>query len=364
MTSEDSTGLLDNCCAAGIADAGMLFPQTGHLVKISARARGLLFRFSLVCLGLGMTALHLRAQSDDRRPHQVILFPGLSDDGTKGADLVGFARSLLNPWAQATITVTPGSVAVQNFRTGTVDKFVIQDQSQAENLLTDLRKSGLHDFIVNVDMDIGFLNFPLRKSAQSAWATSQGNMWNKALRDVFKGSIVGSLSHSFGNDPAGNCILNGVPVDYAVMASPGAKRTTLNQFGARTELLVVTAKDDFHGPTEFDGPVNFSHIRLLRASNPHNAVVTKGVLQDAGLQFQTNVPNPSAGSTASGLIQAFVSAQTHSPDRASNPGGVRIAPEPTGTTKDLKGEKDKILESRPGKDSLSWPVKPPEKKKL
>jgi hypothetical protein len=29
-----------------------------------------------------------------------------------------------------------------------------------------------------------------------------------------------------------------------------------------------------------------------------------------------------------------------------------------------KGEKDKILESRPGKDSLSWPVKPPEKKKL
>jgi hypothetical protein len=46
-------------------------------------------------------------------------------------------------------------------------------------------------------------------------------------------------------------------------------------------------------------------------------------------------------------------------------GGIIMTSEDSaGLLDNCQGERDKILESRPGKDGLSWPVKPPEKEKL
>lgn len=320
--------------------------------------------FSLLCIVLGAAGSAANAQATAQHPHHVILFPGLSDDGTKGADLVGFALNLLNPGSQATIVVTHDQVVVHNCLDRTVNGWKVQTPGQAEKLLSGLRKSGVHNVIVNIDMDIGFLNFPARARSESNWAASQGELWTSALRSVFEGSTIGFASHSYGNDPAGECILKGVHVDYALMATPGAMRDTLNRIGKLTELLVLTAKGDFHGPTEFDGPVNFSHIRLINAPNPHNAIVTKGILEDPHLQFQTNLPSQAVGSAAANLIQGFASAHTRAPAETAGPGGVKIAPELAAEKKNLKDEKNKILKSRPGKDSTTWPVKkPPQDKK-
>ncbi|TSA12604.1 MAG: hypothetical protein D4R73_02170 [Deltaproteobacteria bacterium] len=237
-------------------------------------------------------------------PHAIIVYPGLSDDGVTDTNLVGVAKQI-NPDTQVLITVTKEFVKIKRDS----QSYKITNSYEAESLLRNLEKQGARNFIINIDMKIDFKNFPLKRNSESKWATAQGLMWTAAYKSVFKDSIVGSLSHSFGNTPAGDSIKNGAKIDYAIMASPGAKRSSLNKIAQNipfSRLLVLTAEGDFHGPVHWDGPTKFDYIIIEKTKDHHKAMVDLNNIENPKIKYLTNIQNKDHGSSYGELLKGFV----------------------------------------------------------
>lgn len=198
-----------------------------------------------------------------------IVYPGWDDDGKK---LVKDA-SILNPDAQAIIVITKDYINVykNQWQEGAKPDYIFKSQSEAKSILSYLKEQGIQNVIINIDMDIGLKNYIPKGAKEIEWATSKGIQWSNAFRTIFNESIVGSLSHSFGNAPAGNTIEKS-KIDYAVMASPQAKRDSLNKIAEKTKLLVLSATGDI-GPVTWDGPTKFDYVILNKTPDPHNSMI-------------------------------------------------------------------------------------------
>ena len=243
-------------------------------------------------------------------PHAILVYPGFGDDGQTHTNLVGLATEL-NPGAQAILLVTRDSVRIN----GSPGSYAIRSQQEAESFLKDLEKQGIQNLIINIDMDIGWSSFISGKGDREIdWASGQGQMWLSAYKSVHPSGIVGSLSHSFGNGAAKGPILRTGRIDYAVMASPGAQRDTLNEIARSIpgkRLLVLTAKGDFHGRTEWDGPTDFQFVvlpklKLDKNQAFHTVMVDSKVLKDPSVKYATNISRRDRFSTIQELLTTFV----------------------------------------------------------
>jgi len=207
-----------------------------------------------------------------------IVYPGWGSDGK------GLVRDagILNPDAQAVIVVTKDHINVyKNQWQGDANPdYSFKSQEEAKSILSLLKGQGIQNVIINVDMDIGLGKYILlRGDKEIKWATSKGIEWSQAFRSIYKDGVIGSLSHSFGNAPAANVIENS-KIDYAIMASPQAKRESLNRISEQTKLLVITTKGDI-GPATWDGPTKFNYVILHKTAVPHNSMVDWNNLHDS-----------------------------------------------------------------------------------